>query len=160
MIMNKVKTLSILSLILILFNIGLLVFIFIGHRPPKYKEGRIARKVEKKLGFDSTQHEAYFSLHRTHKVTLDSLNVIYQQKLFQYIDLVKLPSIDQNLQTELLNQITQLEEKRIDLTYQHLQDLKNICTPEQLTQFPEIVDLLKKRLLPLPKKKMPPPPKD
>jgi len=58
MIMNKVKTLSILSLILILFNVGLLVFIFSGHRPPHHKnKHHIAHKVQQDLGFDVAQKQ-------------------------------------------------------------------------------------------------------
>jgi len=56
--MNKVKTLSILSLILILFNVGLLVFIFSGHRPPHHKnKHHIAHKVQQDLGFDVAQKQ-------------------------------------------------------------------------------------------------------
>lgn len=138
-------------------NITILAFFLLTkpnlqHRPP-FKNAR--SEVIKMLDLNSQQASQLNILADQHKHKL--IEIIERQKklLSSYFESL-FDSTENTDKDNIINEYQQLEEKKIEMTYQHFQKIKGLLEKNQLTDFKTFVETTTDKFL-LGQKKSPPP---
>jgi hypothetical protein len=145
---NRNRYLLLAIVLLVILNVGTLFMLFFG-RPGERQRGRgnvqdrgqtrIAQLLKDELGFDREQIEQYLVLKKRHQErmrVLDSTMRAAKNRMFD--DVLRddpAPVLSDSLL--VLTQRTQDEIER--LTFQHLLDVKKLCTPEQRKKLHAII---------------------
>ncbi len=138
---NKYKILWVAVGVLLLLNVGLLVWIsFFSGKLPAQPQRLF---LETELKFDEKQTEAYRKLRHEHAEQMRSLrNGVKEMKEAYYADLDKTISDD-----SLKARANQIESKMVEadvITFKHFQQVRQMCTPAQQKHFDEVViDLIR-----------------
>ncbi|MEM7572119.1 MAG: hypothetical protein AAF433_04430 [Bacteroidota bacterium] len=93
-----------------------------------------------------------------HGTRIEAFNQEQNRNLQQYFSTVY-RSDDSLIKDSLIMQVEQLEQQKVQFTYQHFEDVRALLRPEQLPHFELFVTQAVGRLL-RPGKKMRPPPQD
>lgn len=127
---------------MLILNLALLVFVFFNNQRPPHagREGRkpIPEMIFELLEFSEDQKDEYRKLARNHHKNLRQKGREHSEKLYTYIESKGLGK-DFGGTEEDLEEILKLENIRIQLTIEHIEDLKNICTDKQLEKFPAVL---------------------
>lgn len=116
------------AIALLLINLGLLSFIYIGHKPPPPENGeRLSAK--ERLNLDESQHEQFLKIVEIHHERIDSIKNAQSELLERHFDKAS------NQSQSDLEQLTQLEILKLKEVEQHFEDIKGILNPKQLTDF-------------------------
>jgi|GEM_PF-1043769 len=144
---------------LLVLNIFMISFFFITkpkHRPPR--RGNFRNNAAEILKLNENQHATFIMLAEQHGYQMDSIRTLQNALLQPYFE--SLVNNTNNTYTDdLLKEFQQLEGKKITLTYQHFNEVKEILNPSQQPHFKEFMQKVLRNIL-LGKKKNPPPPKD
>ena len=156
---NKIYKLALVLLILI--N-GALVFLLLQRTPhprhtPKVR-GPLLEIISNKLQLTEDQHASYTEMAVRHRENMKSIE--QEQKRLVEIYFQSLTSDSQNESNDALtNEILKLEQKKLEITYAHFEELKALLDENQKDRFELIVkDIL--QVLVGDHKKLPPPPRD
>lgn len=144
-------------LLMIGFNLLLLVF-FVVNRP-KHGPG-IGNRLNAKelLHLTNSQSDIFLGLAQEHIVEMKNYSVDQSKLLQRYFSqLYKKEGASQR--DIILEEVQQIERKKINLTYKHLQEVKNILTDDQLPFYEEFAKNAIGRILGDAKNSRPPPPK-
>lgn len=131
--MNKVKTLSIISIGLLALNLILIWFMLANKHPPHSKEGPKMAIIQK-LGFDENQikeYEKQIAWHRENIRKRDKQMLEIKKQL--YTTLITNDTL--NIKDSLITEIGKLQVAIESIHYKHFQDIKSICKPEQQKAF-------------------------
>ncbi|MEM6804845.1 MAG: hypothetical protein AAF696_25835 [Bacteroidota bacterium] len=127
---------------MLVLNLALLGFVFFNNQRPPHPgpEGRkpVPEMIFELLDFNETQKEEYRSLARAHHRNLRQIGREHGEKLYTYIESKGLEKISGGTEADL-TEILDLEQARIQLTLDHIEDLKNICNDKQLEKFPAVL---------------------
>ncbi|MFT7154740.1 MAG: protein CpxP [Alteromonas macleodii] len=142
--MTKTRILTILVVVMVLLNAATLVFFLNGNRHGPRPHGRheVGPKniVIEKLSFNTEQIAKYEQLITEHRVAInrnDSLMLAVRNGLYK--QLVKQDSTEIELQLYTIGKL----QKEVEIVhFQHFQDLRAICTEEQLPAFEELIEEL------------------
>jgi len=128
-------------------------------KPPRHSHSNnFQSEVIEILDLDSQQTAAFEKMAETHSQKMRSINRQQQQLLPPYFK--SLTDSSKNVdKTAILNQFQQLGKQKIEVTYQHFQDIKLILNENQLSHFERLMGRFADNLL-LGKKRNPPPPKN
>lgn len=133
--MKKIKFLYITIIVLVLLNVCTLLFFHLN-RPEGGGNGPNSPKniVIEKLHFDQTQTVAYEKLISVHFDKIQALDrVIRDAKKKLYSNLSKSQNTTSN--DSLYNVIAKSQAEIEMIHYKHFLDIRNICKPEQMTDF-------------------------
>jgi hypothetical protein len=133
--MNKIATLSIISIGLLLTNLLMAGFIFFKkpHKPPFREPKNI---IIEKLSLDEAQQDQYDLLIREHRKEIrENDDKIRECKELLYHTLVSEKELSIN--DSLINEIGRLQVNIEKAHYLHFKKIKNICNPEQQEAFNE-----------------------
>ncbi|MBU0696885.1 MAG: hypothetical protein KKE39_10245 [Bacteroidetes bacterium] len=142
--MTKTKFLTIGVVILLILNFGTLTFLF-TKKPPhplKFEQEGPKKIIIERLGFDKQQIEKYELLIKNHQQAIEKLQKeIKESKNELYATLVTSDTSN----VELLEKEISYLQLEIEKThYQHFQDIKILCKPNQLIKFNDLaLDLAK-----------------
>lgn len=145
---------------LLFLNLAVLVFFILTrprhHHHPSTKDFR--SEVINILNLNDQQQSAFRKLAHEHNQSMIMLKEQQQDLLPPYFANLAEPSesIDPD---KILTKFQQLEREKIEVTYQHFQDIKNLLNQEQLPYFKGLMGKLIDELL-LEKQVPPSPPKD
>lgn len=131
--MNKVKILSIIVIGLLAVNLFLIWFL-ISHKPPHGRVDDPKKVIIEKLHLDETQITAYERLIDAHKQNIQKTEqqmMLLKNQLYASLQEGKQIDLSDSIMTEIGN--VQIEIEHIN--YNHFQDIKNLCKPEQLKSF-------------------------
>lgn len=126
--MKKLTIFQILTVCLLGLNLALLGFIFInrpgGDMPPK--RGEMAKK---ELHLTKTQSQEFKKIAKEHHEMMMKIDEAQAAYLIQYFNQLE---NGRNTESELLlNQYSEIEKKRLDLTLDHFEELKSILDENQ-----------------------------
>lgn len=145
--MNKIKFLMVVVVGLCLVNIGLMAFIFFRqppgppgpdmHGPPgMHPEDRPRHLIIQKLAFNEAQVRQYDTLIEAHRASVRKLeDSIRNTKNELYATLNGNGSAAKD---SLVVKLGLLQQQMEQIHYSHFEDIKKICTPQQLQQFKEL----------------------
>lgn len=145
--MNKIKFLMVIVVGLCLINIGLMAFIFFRqppgppdremHGPPgMHPEDRPRHLVIQKLDFDAAQIRQYDTLIEAHRAAVRNLeDSIRAAKNELY---ATLNGNDGAAKDALLAKLGSLQQQMELIHYSHFEDIKKLCSPQQLEKFKEL----------------------
>ena len=151
---------------MILLNIGLLTF-FVLNKPHTHRHGnnihpnsrRAFRDVAVNiLQLDEQQKPQFIALTKKHNRQMRSIDEQQKEILRLYFSKLLEKSDTTNPDT-LINKVNMLEKEKIEVTYQHFEEVKAILNEYQYSDYKEFVNKALEKLL-LETKKNPPPPKD
>ena len=142
------------TLVLLLLNISMIGFFLLTKPKGPHRNGFGPKPTVEILKLDKQQHDAFLGHAKRHIEQMENYNILQKNQLKPYFNTLvdSTKNIDSNSH---LQQVLQLERKKIESTYQHLQDVKSILRPEQQADFEpfvgsdlEIILLEKKNPLP------------
>lgn len=144
--------------ILLAVNVALIVVTMLPKqkRPPMNKNRRdIKDEISETLGFNEQQKKTFEELAKAHNSQMKALEADEKKLITQYFNRIMQESNGE--EKAILDQIKQTQENKINVTYEHFEDLKKLCNKEQMEQFDDIV----KKLIVIiagQNQQMPPPP--
>lgn len=133
---KKIKTLWLAILLLVIINISVLGWISLGRSPADGQPPKPAQ-IAKRLGFDESQRAIFQTLKKEH---FDQVNPIRddiarrREHLFQAIKNETLSDSLMKIEISALSRAVEANEYQI---FQHLRQIRNICTPMQKQLFDE-----------------------
>ena len=150
--MNKIRFLSISTVLLLLLNILLIVFIFFG-RPKRRNPDDLKNLAIEKLHLDANQVGAYNQLIQAHRTAIktnqDSLSEL-KERLYATLSSEATPATSDSI----LLQINSVQRNIEYVHFGHFQALKQLCRPDQAAAFNMFTkDIAKHLAPPLPGKK-------
>ncbi|MBQ4821887.1 hypothetical protein [Aquimarina sp. MMG016] len=125
------------------------------HQPPPKN---FRSEVIEMLRLNNQQASHFNELADEHKQKMEEINKRQARLLFPYFESLT-NSVDSIGKDSILNKYQQLEMEKIEMTYQHFQDIEKSLNKEQLSDFKYFIKKATNKLL-LSKKKHSPPPKD
>lgn len=148
--MNKIKTISMIAIGLLISNLVLVGFIML--RKPKHPMPQGPKKmVIEKLHFDDKQVEQYEVIIQEHQKNIrkaDDDIIKYKNALYQTLT----KSDNESEKDSLINQIANVQKEIEDIHFNHFLEIKKLCKPEQQKYFEdltkEIEGLFYKRQMP------------
>ena len=139
---------------LLFLNISMILFFFLTRPKPFPPRDGGKRRAIDMLKMDEQQHDIFLEYVNQHIQLMDGFDNQQRNLLKPYFNTL----VDSTKNTDsdnLLGQALQMERKKIESTYQHLQDIKSILRPEQQAAFEawinsalEVILLDKKKPLP------------
>ncbi len=157
--MNKNTMFKVGFILMILLNAVLIFLLLKPHplHPPQHAKGSFKDKIRNTLMLDDQQQDRFEELAKEHHDTMMKINKEQKELVRTYFNFLKTEGAQVWNQGELMKQIQQFESKKVEATFQHFQDLKGICTKDQLTRFDEIIDEITSVLLNNKQNNQPPP---
>lgn len=153
--MDKLKVYQVVAITMLLLNVGLLAFLFLG---PHVRGGGPGRHlVQEQLSLDEGQQEIFLASARQHQKRMKEIKRKQQEVLQKYF--LQLTTLDASNPPAIPAVYTTLEQDKVGSTYQHLLEVKKLLRPEQEAKFPDFVRAILPRVLGS-NKKPPPPPKE
>lgn len=141
---------------LLLLNLSMVAFFFLTAPPPPKGEEFDRKGPIDIVKMDEQQNESFLQLAEQHKKQMVDLNDDQRKLLKPYFNSLINPAIIINSDS-LLNQVQLLEQRKIESTYQHFQEVKSMLRPEQQSDFKEFMNRALERILL--EQNNPPPPK-
>jgi protein CpxP len=144
--MDKIKLLTIAVISLLLLNLGTLGFLIFARPPhsmgPPGMHQQPKEIIIERLRFDKEQQKKYAELIRWHRGTINAIETeIHQLKNKLYLQLLK-NKADTITRDSLINALADYQ-KQIEAThFRHFQDIKSICTPDQMDDYNDLTEEL------------------
>ncbi|MGH1337994.1 MAG: hypothetical protein ACRBFS_17870 [Aureispira sp.] len=127
-----------LSIVLLCLNLALLAFFFLM-APPPHKHRHHHKHAKELLQFDDQQQEQFRQYANKHKQQITTYNKEQRLLIEQYFSPLTTPDV--SIQSDsLLIAIHALEKQKIQSTYQHFQEIKDILRTDQLPSFKQFVN--------------------
>lgn len=148
--MKKITFLTIVVIVLILLNIVVLGFVFTKENHPSLPEGRRPEPKDiiiKKLHFDEAQQEKYKAEITKHRKEIRELDKAIRENKHKLYDLLATTYTEQQ-KDSLIGVIVDNQRKVEETHFNHFQDIKAICKPDQLEYFNELTRELPKLFAP------------
>lgn len=155
--MNQKKFYIATILGLVGLNIVVLAFFLLTkprpqHHPPP---GKFQAEVVKMLRLNKQQATTFSALAEEHNLQMSAINDLQSKLLLPYFE--RLADTSKRIDADsILNQFQQAEKEKIEVTYQHFQEIKKILNKEQLLDFEIFIKRATDRMLSGKQKKSPP----
>lgn len=162
--MKQQRLLWIAVILLFLMNAGTLFFLFSGKdkgSPGPGGNRAFDERVISVLQLNETQQQQFNDMKRQHHQKMMQLDEAMKEPFEKYFSLLKQATPDTMLKDSLERVITGIYLQKVQSTYDHFNELKNSCTPEQQKQFATLIPGLMQVISPRPPKELPhggPPP--
>lgn len=147
------------TIILLVLNIVVISLLFIGRpdRSPR-QEGpmRPFNRAIDVLKLDKEQHEIFFQSARRHDQDMEDISFQQRELLETYFSTLIIP--ESNSQADsILQQVQQLESQKIQSTYQHFEEVKELLREDQIPNFEVFINNMLKMILNTRGRRLPPP---
>lgn len=150
---SKNKILIFIIAILLLANIGMLIF-FEGIKKHGDRDSKDAGKahsgitdlLKKEVGFSDTQLVRYKQMRKEHWDKMKPLFDEMNNTKTRFYNLLNSPSVSDSVLSNMADSIG-IRQKNIDLqVFHHFKEVGNLCTPEQHAKFDSLVVRVIKRM--------------
>ncbi len=156
--MKSARLYQLIILFLLVLN-TLVIGFFVWSKPKKHNAkmhhhpGKIAKEI---FGMDEEQSSVFVGLAKKHRSHIDSLSKS-QRKLLKPLFFEHLDGNEKVDHDSIIDLIQEIEGKKIEYTYQHYSEVKEILSPDQLEHFDEFLEETLKFILNEHVKHPPPP---
>lgn len=158
--MTTHKIFKIGLIIMVLINAALILFLFQRpqHHPSRaQRQSPLLEKISEKLNLTAKQKSQYIELAEQHRESIRRIEREQRKALKAYFDQLRSPDTSRD-SLQGSDKVLDFERQKLNLTYSHFQDLKELLDEKQIAQFDLIIDDIIRVLL-VEDKKMPPPPR-
>lgn len=134
--MSKIKFLTLASLLLLLFNLGLIAFIIYGKKHPLLHEGPRNIIIEQ-LKFDKSQIAQYDTLISKHRKDIRAKHdeiLQLRKELYQQLNFATNAKMKDSLSLEVGKAQTAIEH----IHFAHFEDIKALCKDQQKQYFEQL----------------------
>ncbi|MEO9870760.1 hypothetical protein [Ekhidna sp.] len=141
--MSKLNVYKIGLILMLLVNGILIVMMFSakgGSQRPFRQKRDLMQKISRELDLNIEQEEAYFELAKVHGARMRRINHDYRNIIKSYFFHLKNLEQDSIQISKTLEKLKSLEEEKLTITYQHFEDLRDLCNEEQQTRYELVVD--------------------
>ncbi len=139
-------------ILLLLLNLGTLFFVLISRQqtppPPEHGRAGFDDMVIRTLQLSPEQVDRFEKLKHQHHEAMMQLDDNTAMPFRQYFGLLQQPAPNSLLKDSLEQAILLLYRNKLRLTYDHFQQLKAICTPEQQSRFDQLIPFLMQVMTP------------
>lgn len=146
--MNKVKLYGLLALVLLIVNIVLIWFL-VQNNPRERRSEAPKRFIIEKLHFDAAQVQEYDKLIKWHRDNIhasDEKVKSLKEQLYVCLQAEDKSDVADSLMQEIGKEKLHIEQ----VHYQHFNDIKKLCKPDQLKDFNNLTVELAKLFAPRP----------
>ena len=154
--MKKETLLTVAVIALLLLNLGMLGFLFFQRPPRPGAPDPLGRRIVETLQLDDAQQQQFEVLKTAHHAKMEDFNKAYRDGLGNYFALLKNERVDTAQRDSLQAMLVQIQNERLNITFQHFAELKALCTPEQQQRFQDLLPELMQVILPRPERRGPP----
>jgi Spy/CpxP family protein refolding chaperone len=137
--MFKPKIWITISVILLIINTFLLVFLWWGKKPPLMPRGGAKDYLIKELSLTNSQIKEYDQLREEHMSTIQKLNENTHRLKDNMFDHLSAINIDTNKVNRLLQQIGENETAKDSITFYHFRTLRSILDKDQQQKFDKVI---------------------
>lgn len=152
--MNKITLLTVAVVGLLLLNAGLLVFMFTKRPPmgPPRGEGKgsAAGVIIEKLKLDAQQQLQFAALRKQHRDQMEKIQEEDRESHRNYFELLKQDNPDHQKADSLATLISEHNKQIQQVTFNHFEQLRKICTAEQKQLFDSSIDEIIRMMMPRP----------
>lgn len=145
--MNKIKFLKYLVFGLFLLNVltvSSLLFFEINSKNRNHQHPKPDEIIIEKLNFDKLQQQQYRKLITWHRSRINNFeNQIKKNKQLLYFELSK-NNIDLKRKDSLISNLSLFQKEIEIIHFQHFEDIKKMCKPEQIENFKNLSSELSK----------------
>lgn len=139
----------------VLLVINILIVVMIVFKPMRSLKGRgIKHEITTELGFTEEQKTTFETMVKKHRQTMRDIDMRERKLVKSYFDQLTVETTSNSDQEEKLEEILLLKRKKIEDTYAHFEELKSICTEEQIDELEEVLSRIVPRLTNAPKRLM------
>lgn len=158
--MRKLKFYKVATVLLLTLNIAMVaLYMFFDPKPSHHRSGNaLQSQIVSALLLDDRQEEAFRMFAKQHRDEMDALSHDQQSLLTTYFNVLIEPS-EGSKKDSLLVQFQELERQKLQVTYQHFEDIRDLLSVEQIPLFNSVMHEIISGLLRSPDKS-PSPPKD
>lgn len=129
--------------VLLVINIALLVIFTMRPEMPMQQRG-LKDEISRELNFTEEQKAMFDKMAENHHEAIRELEKQEQELLRSFFQQLSLDYSKENKEAQL-EHILQLEKDKIIVTYNHFEELKEMCNEEQLKRFDRVME----RILPV-----------
>ncbi len=140
--MEKTKLLTLLVICLVILNIGLLAYLFLGsrktHPPKRVMKSSPKEIIIEKLNFNAKQIANYEELIKDHRAKISATekqNKELKNSLYQF--LLK-SSENKSIVDSIVNLLGENQKLIENIHFNHFADIKKLCEPDQMESFGEL----------------------
>ncbi len=142
--MKRENILMAFIVLLVVMNGAVLFYFLTGRQiPPPRHDKRIIEA----LHFDDLQQQEFEKLKFGHRDQMNRLDDAFNGLLKDYFE--TLASGNTSMRDSLANELGKIEQQRVNITWDHFNDLKKLCKPEQAEDFnnflPELIRFIVQR---------------
>ncbi|MGY3794465.1 hypothetical protein [Aquimarina sp. 433] len=145
--MNNKRVYNFVIIGLVVLNIILLAFLLIKPPQPIKRSApkNFRSEIVKTLRLNDLQESRFHNLADEHKQKMADIDKEKVKLLYPYFESLSDTSLVIN-KDSILNQLQQYERKKIELTYLHFKEIKELLTKEQLVDFDAFMSKVVNRL--------------
>ena len=132
--MNKIKLLTFSTIALALINVGLLVFLLVKKPPRHNGHDDLKKVIINQMHFDDSQQIAYHKLVDKHGIAMEDFNDGLKIQKNVLYELLK--KSDYSVERDsIINNIATITKSIDSLHFSHFEDIKKLCTTDQMGYF-------------------------
>ena len=144
--MNKNRLLGIISIGLLVSNLALIAFIFLGRKAPAHNGPRDI--IIERLHFNEQQVAAYDKLIHIHRGSInEKQGEMFRLKNQLYHGLLKEHALEKDSLEKAIGTVQAAIE---EINFNHFSDIRNLCTKEQEIYFSDLVNDIAELFKPMP----------
>ena len=144
--------------VMLVTNIALIFLMVNKPRPPMNGGEGLMGKISNKLNLTKEQEIRYFDMAKNHQKEIKKIETEQKELVKVYFNLLNTNTTDSPNKSFLIEEFKSFEAKKLEVTFQHFEDLKNLCNEEQKEQFKLIINEVT-NVLTGKSQKFPPPPR-
>jgi hypothetical protein len=148
--MTKTKILTLLAVVLLLTNIGLLVYFLVLKQPGGRGDGRrygsMEEMLRKDLQLTDTQVKQFVQLKDEHFARMRPLADSMQQQRDALYRMTGNATVPDSVIAAASRRIGDMQSQLDAMTFAHFRQLRTICTPAQLPAFDTLVQKMSRRM--------------
>ncbi|MEQ8711958.1 MAG: hypothetical protein RIC80_03020 [Cyclobacteriaceae bacterium] len=161
--MNNRSVYKIGFFVMLAINLTVIAFVFTSSsRPPRAPgmshQKDIKEEISSILKLSAEQKEQYYKSAMEHREKLRLIERSLKERAEQYLGFLRLDDPQEAEMNSVLSELSELEIAKIEATYEHFEQLRDICTAPQLADFDQVMDQVITVLL-NDRKNNPPPPR-
>lgn len=145
--MKSTKFFKIIIFLLVLINLGTVLFLWINRPQPKDNVGGFFAK---ELHFTAQQTKQFEVLRDEHRTQRESLKESNKLNHDAYFELLKNPNIDYVSVKKAAHEIAKIKEQEELLIFNHFKKVRAICNEDQKQKFDRIVNEAAQMMAPRP----------